>query len=55
MKNILAEIFIHVSRMRFKKKKIIIIIPVVGHCHQGMARPQFADEGNASNMKGICE
>jgi hypothetical protein len=27
----------------------------VGPCHHGMARPQVADGGTASNMKGSCE
>ena len=27
----------------------------VGLCHQGMARPQVADEGTASNMECSCE
>jgi hypothetical protein len=27
----------------------------VGPCHQGMTRPQVADEGTASNMEGSCE
>jgi len=26
-----------------------------GPCHHGMARPQFADEGTASNKEGNCE
>ena len=27
----------------------------VGPCHQGMARPQIADGGTASDMEGSCE
>jgi hypothetical protein len=27
----------------------------VGPCHYGMARPQVADGGTASNMEGSCE
>ena len=27
----------------------------VGPCHHGMARPQVADGGTASNMVGSCE
>jgi hypothetical protein len=27
----------------------------VGPCHHGMARPQDADGGTASNMEGSCE
>ena len=27
----------------------------VGPCHHGMARPQFADGGMASDMEGSCE
>jgi hypothetical protein len=26
----------------------------VGPCHHGMARPQVADGGTASNMEGSC-
>ena len=28
---------------------------LVGLCHHGMARPQVADEGTASDMEGSCE
>jgi hypothetical protein len=27
----------------------------VGPCHQGMARPQVADRGTASDKEGSCE
>ena len=27
----------------------------MGACHHGMARPQVADGGTASNMEGSCE
>jgi hypothetical protein len=27
----------------------------VGPCHHGMARPQLADGGTASDMEGSCE
>jgi len=27
----------------------------VGPCHHGMARPQVADGGAASDMEGSCE
>jgi hypothetical protein len=27
----------------------------VGPCHHGMARPQVADGGTASDMEGSCE
>ena len=27
----------------------------MGACHRGMARPQVADGGTASNMAGSCE
>ena len=27
----------------------------VGPCHHGMARPQVADAGTASDMEGSCE
>ena len=28
---------------------------LVGPCHRGMARPQVADRGTASNKEGSCE
>ena len=28
---------------------------VVGPCHHGMARPQIADRGTASDKEGSCE
>ena len=35
---------------------IYVCVPcVVGPCHHGMARPQVADRGTASNMEGSCE
>jgi len=33
----------------------IAVFRVVGPCHHGMARPQVADRGTASNMEGSCE
>jgi len=34
----------------------IVILPhVVGPCHHGMARPQVADRGTASDREGSCE
>jgi len=27
----------------------------VGSCHHGMARPQVADRGTASDMEGSCK
>jgi len=29
--------------------------PYFGPCHDGMARPQIADGGTASDMEGSCE
>jgi len=34
---------------------IIIIIVLAGPCHHGMARPQVADRGTASDKEGSCE
>jgi len=31
------------------------VVHVVGPCHHGMARPQVADKGTASDKKGSCE
>jgi len=28
---------------------------LVGPCHHGMARPQVADRGTATDKEGICE
>ena len=28
---------------------------LVGPCHHGMARPQFADRGTASDKEGSCD
>ena len=33
----------------------IDICVFVGPCHHGMARPQVADGGTASDMEGSCE
>jgi len=32
-----------------------VSINVVGPCHHGMARPQVADRGTASDKEGSCE
>jgi len=32
-----------------------VCIYVVGPCHHGMARPQVADRGTASDKEGSCE
>jgi hypothetical protein len=34
---------------------IVVTAMNVGPCHHGMARPQFADGGAASDMEGSCE
>jgi hypothetical protein len=35
---------------------VIELTPMkVGPCHHGMARPQVADGGTASDMEGSCE
>ena len=34
---------------------ISVHIYVVGPCHHGMARPQVADRGTASDKEGSCE
>ena len=36
-------------------KDIGKIAVFVGPCHHGMARPQVADRGMASDMEGSCE
>jgi len=32
-----------------------LVSRVVGPCHHGMARPQVADRGTASDKEGSCE
>ena len=34
---------------------VINTVLFVGPCHHGMARPQVADGGTASDMEGSCE
>jgi hypothetical protein len=34
---------------------VSIVLVNVGSCHHGMARPQDADGGTASDMEGRCE
>ena len=34
---------------------LCIYRPCMGPCHHGMARPQVADGGTASDMEGSCE
>jgi len=36
-------------------RRIILKRYVVGPCHHGMARPQVADRGTASDKEGSCE
>jgi len=39
----------------FNKEHVSVGTRVVGPCHHGMARPQVADRGTASDMEGSCE
>ena len=36
-------------------ENILTTAHVVGPCHHGMARPQVADRGTASDKEGRCE
>ena len=47
----------HCNELHCKKIKLTFRhrARVVGPCHHGMARPQIADRGTASNMEGSCE
>ena len=36
-------------------KEVYVWYVFVGPCHHGMARPQVADGGTASDMEGSCE
>ena len=38
-----------------REVEIIIVYRLVGPCHHGMARPQVADGGTASDLEGSCE
>ena len=38
-----------------KNTMYMLAFPYVGPCHHGMALPQVADGGTASNMKGSCK
>ena len=40
---------------RFFLTSVNLNYSVVGPCHHGMARPQVADRGMASDMEGSCE
>jgi hypothetical protein len=40
----------------FKLVSAVVVVTMnVGPCHHGMARPQVADGGTASDMEGSCE
>jgi len=49
-----AEIHTSITKTSFSFHKISFPC-FVGPCHHGMARPQVADEGTASDMEGSCE
>jgi len=34
---------------------VYVVAMLMGPCHHGMARPQVADRGTASNKEGSCE
>jgi len=36
-------------------EEVLTKLYVVGPCHHGMARPQVADRGTASDKEGSCE
>jgi hypothetical protein len=40
---------------RYKLDLVGVQAMNVGPCHHGMARPQVADGGTASDMEGSCE
>ena len=54
-----SEFRLGVLKLRSGLLKISIMHTVltvfVGPCHHGMARPQVADGGTASDMEGSCE
>ena len=43
-----------IDKVHFHMKYISASV-IVGPCHKGMARPQVADGGTASDMEGSCE
>jgi len=34
---------------------VVLLFQVVGRCHHGIARPQVADRGTASDKEGSCD
>jgi len=52
-----AKYFIQIFFLQFFVLLQIVIASgyVVGPCHHGMARPQVADRGTASDKEGSCE
>ena len=52
--------FVYIKHsMKYGKEEFLVVygfVPCeVGPCHHGMARPQVADGGTASDMEGSCE
>ena len=41
------------QQISFSKVKVTMLVS--SPCHHGMARPQVADGGTASDMEGSCE
>jgi len=46
---------LQIHNIQIMNNLLIIYIHVVGPCHHGMARPQVADRGTASDKEGSCE
>jgi len=47
---------VHLPNGKMDKSTVISSVSVlVGPCHHGMARPQVAERGTASDKEGSCE
>ena len=50
-----ADLRLSMIRGHIKDVEVAYSPHVVGSCHHGMARPQVADRGTASDKDGSCE
>ena len=53
---ITSDFYDDLRQMECRNDKSMLVASVlVGPCHHGMARPQVADRGTASDKEGSCE
>jgi hypothetical protein len=56
IKEAITDVYSLLQHELFRKIKNTSFTPMnVGLCHHGMARPEVADGGTASNMEDSCE